>query len=120
MTTIEKINIELAKHRMSGAELERKLGVTRSVYSQWNTGKTKPSKKRIAQIAEILEVPVESLLSDDDLNGSQTKQGATEDEIKFALFGQEDISDELYAEVKRYAAYALEQEKFKKFNQGQK
>jgi len=120
MDTIDKINKLLAEKQMTGADLGRMLGVSNSVYSQWNTRKTKPRMNKLKQIADILGVTVADLLPDDDLNGSQTKQGATEDEIKFALFGQEDISDELYAEVKRYAAYALEQEKFKKFNQGQK
>lgn len=115
MTTIEKINLALAKRQMSGADLERELGVSRSVYSQWNTGKTNPSKKRLVKIAEILGVSVESLLPDD--NGAEEKS-VSDDEIKFALFGTSDITDELYAEVKRYAAYAMEQEKFKKFNQG--
>ncbi len=115
MTTIEKINLALAKRQMSGADLERKLGVSRSVYSQWNTGRTNPSKKRLAQIAEILEVTVESLLPDDE---AVSEKSVSDDDIKFALFGTDEITDELYAEVKRYAAYAMEQEKFKKFNQG--
>lgn len=118
MNSIEKINLLLAKNQMTGAELERKLGVTRSVYSQWNTGKTKPSKKRLGQIAELFGVPVEEIMPDDVAQESKTKLSvATDEQVKFALFGTDEISDELFAEVRRYAAYAMEQEKFRKFNQ---
>ena len=115
MTTVEKINRELSRKKMTGAELERKLGFSRSVYSQWNTGKTRPSKKSLARIAEILDVNIDDLLPDDDTE----KQGheVTEDDIKFALFGTDDITDEVYQEVLRYAKYAQEQERFKKFHQ---
>lgn len=119
MTTIEKINLQLAKHSMSGADLERKIGVSRSVYSQWNTGRTKPSMKRLKQIAELFDIQVEDLLPDNEKTAvASDARAVTDDDIKFAFFGTTDITDELYAEVKRYAQYAMEQEKFKRFNQG--
>ena len=118
MTTIEKINFQLAKHNMTGADLERKLGVSRSVYSQWNTGKTKPSMKSLGRIAELFDISVADLLPDNEKTASATEAKAvTDDDIKFAFFGTTDITDELYSEVKRYAQYAMEQEKFKRFNQ---
>lgn len=117
MDTIDKINVLLAERQMSGADLERRLGVTRSVYSQWNTRKTKPKRNRMKKIAEILGVSVDDILPDDDLNGVQTRPVASVEEIKIALFGVNGVSDELYAEVKRYAAYVLEQDKFRKFHQ---
>ena len=64
MTSIEKINILLAQHGMSGADLERAIGVSNSVYSQWNTGATKPSRKNLKKIADYFQIDVTELLDD--------------------------------------------------------
>lgn len=62
MDSIDKINIYLAQIGQTGADLSRALGLSNSIYSQWNTKKTKPSKKTLAKISAYLGVPVESLL----------------------------------------------------------
>lgn len=64
MDSIDKINFILAKKGMSGADLERKIGVSNSVYSQWNTKVTKPSKKSLAKVADALEVDISDILPD--------------------------------------------------------
>lgn len=119
MDTIDKINALLAEKGMTGAELSRLLGVTNSVYSQWNKRKTTPKMSRMPKIAEILGVSVADLLPDNENTAPEASAPKTvsDDDIKFSLFGSQDISDELFEEVKRYAKYALEQEKFKKFHQ---
>lgn len=61
MDTIDKINLLLAKKGMTGADLNRAIGVSSAVYSQWNTRATKPSKKNLAKIAEVLNVEVSEL-----------------------------------------------------------
>lgn len=66
MDTIDKINYYLVKNGMSGADLERRIGVSNSVYSQWNTRTTKPSKKSLIKVAEALRVPLEDLLPDNE------------------------------------------------------
>lgn len=63
MATINNINRVLKERGMTGADLSRLIGVSSGVYSQWNTGTTKPSAKRIAKIAEVLDVSVEYLLT---------------------------------------------------------
>lgn len=64
MDAIDKINYFLAKKGMTGADLERKIGVSNSVYSQWNTKTTKPSKKSLAKVAQALEVDIIQILPD--------------------------------------------------------
>ncbi len=64
MDAIDKINAILAKKGMNGAELERKIGASNSVYSQWNTRTTKPSKKSLLKVAEALEVDISEILPD--------------------------------------------------------
>lgn len=74
MDAIDKINVLLAQKGMSGADLERQIGVSNSVYSQWNTKLTKPSKKSLLKVAEALGVDVSEILPDE-----KKKEKATAD-----------------------------------------
>ena len=62
MDVIDKINAELSKIGITGSEMCRALGFSSGVYSQWNTKKTKPSKKAIKLVAEFLKISVDYLL----------------------------------------------------------
>lgn len=64
MDSIDKINLHLTRLGMSGADLEREIGVSNSVYSQWNTKSTKPSKKNLIKVAKLFGVDVAELMPD--------------------------------------------------------
>lgn len=64
MDTIDKINYHLVKKGKTGADLSRALGLSNSVYSQWNTGKTRPRKSKLIAIADYLGVSVADLMPD--------------------------------------------------------
>ena len=66
MERIDKINAVLALKGLTGADLSRMIGVSNSIYSQWNHYKVKPSNRTLRKIADVLDVPVESLLADDE------------------------------------------------------
>lgn len=66
MDVIDRINLCLSQIGKNGAEMSRELGLSNSIYSQWNTKKTKPSKKNLSRIADYLGVTVEYLLSGDE------------------------------------------------------
>lgn len=66
MDAIDKINRLLALKGMSGAELEKRIGVSNSVYSQWNTKATKPSSKSLLKVAAALDVDVNDITADKD------------------------------------------------------
>lgn len=66
MDSIAKINRFLAERGMSGAQLEKAIGVSHSVYSQWNTRRTKPSSKSLKKISEVLGVSVFDLQEDQE------------------------------------------------------
>ena len=61
MAAIDNINLCLAEHGMSGANLTRALNLSNGVYSQWNTGLTTPRKSTIKKIADYFGVSVEYL-----------------------------------------------------------
>lgn len=65
MDAIDKINFYLSKKGKNGADLSRALGLSNSIYSQWNTRKTTPSNARLPAIAEYLGVSVEDIMPDD-------------------------------------------------------
>lgn len=66
MRTIDKINYYLRIIGRNGADLSRALGLSNSIYSQWNTGKSKPSPQKLPAIAEFLGVSVADILPDDE------------------------------------------------------
>lgn len=75
MNSIDKINLLLTKLGMTGADLERAIGVSQSVYSQWNTGRTTPSKRSLSKIAIVLGVSIEELLPDETKKESASITG---------------------------------------------
>lgn len=66
MDTIDKINYYLVKQGKTGADLSRALGLSNSIYSQWNKKKTKPKTSKLSVIAEYLGVSVADILPDDE------------------------------------------------------
>lgn len=74
MDSIDKINALLFKLGMTGADLERLIGVSNSVYSQWNTKTTKPSKKSLAKVAVALNVDISEIMPDPKKKEKPTTQ----------------------------------------------
>jgi transcriptional regulator with XRE-family HTH domain len=73
-----------------------------------------PSLDKVTALAAYFNVSVDYLLGNDT---SATKAPATDEELKFALFnGTDGITDEMFEEVKQYAAMVKlrEQQKGKK------
>lgn len=98
----------LSEKGISKKEFYDACGLTSSAYSQWNTGKTSPSKKALHKVSDFLGLNYEWLTTGDgEKEKAPTPEGerkATDEEIKFALFGGDgDITDAMYDEVKRFA-----------------
>ncbi len=81
-------------------EVAAALNVSQPTVSDWESGRKMPSRSNLLRLAEFLESSV------DDLLGVERKTQPSDEEIKFALFGAEDIDDDLLEEVKRFARYA--------------
>lgn len=116
MTDMYKIIDELlAEKGISGAKMSADLGMSRSFMTELRKGRAKSVKLETAQkIADYLGVNVSYLLGDEE-NGPSSGKGertVTDADIKFALFGGDgEITDEMYEEVKRFAAYLKEKRK---------
>ena len=73
---------------------------------------------RALTLATYLGVSVDSILTGNENKKAPTVSGervVSDDEIKFALFGGDgEITDDMYDEVKRFAAYVKQREADKK------
>ena len=115
---------ELRKsHGMSQKALGDKLHVTQGAVSQWENERTLPDTQRA--IASFFDVSLDYLLglSNDpkaisqsyamaallDASADVQRSPASDDDLKFALFGSsKDITDAQFEEVKRFAQFIKE------------
>ena len=103
----------LTEKGISGAKLSADLGMSRSFMTELRKGRAKSVKVETAQkIAQYLGVSVAYLMGETE-TGSPAAGGraVTDEDIKFALFGGDgEITDEMYAEVRNFAAYLKRRE----------
>ncbi len=89
------------------------IGLNRSAVAKWKAG-GQPNGTTAARLAAYFGVTTDYLLgrSQERLPGTAK---ISDEDIKFALFGGSgDITDAMYDEVKRFAAFLLEREAGKK------
>lgn len=65
MRTIDKIQEILNTKNISAAKMMRELGFSSGLFSQWKTGKQKPSLEKLEMIADYLDVTIETLRKDE-------------------------------------------------------
>lgn len=107
----------LTKKGISGAKMSADLGMSRSFMTELRKGRAKSVKLETAQkIADYLGVSVSTLMGEEEKNPSpeNRERNITDEDIKFALFGGSgEITDEMYEEVKRFAAYLKDKQQGK-------
>ncbi len=109
MTIAEKIQTLRKQAKLTQTELGEMLGVQKNAVSKWECGRVSdiPAGK-IKAMAQIFQVPPSYLIDGEVKNAPfSTPRGAIrEEDIKFALFGgDEEVTDEMYEEVKQFAAF---------------
>lgn len=109
MTTAEKIKFLRKQAKLTQTELGEMLGVQKNAVSKWECGRvTDIPAGKIKAMAQIFQVPP-SYLIDNDLKEpapAPDPSGIREEDIKFALFGGDaEITDEMFEEVKQFAAF---------------
>ena len=86
------------------------IGLNRSAVAKWKAG-GKPTGNTAAKLAAYLGVTTDFLLTGQE----EPKPIVTDDDIKFALFGGDgEITDAMYDEVKKFAAFIKQREAEKK------
>lgn len=103
MCTLDTIRALLKSERKTQQELCQYLGVSKQAFTEWNGGRNTSYKKYLPQIAEFFGVSVDYLLGKTEQK--EKSPSVSDEEIKFALFGGGEITDEMWDEVKRYAEF---------------
>lgn len=116
MDAIDKINFYLSKKGKNGADLSRALGLSNSIYSQWNTRKAKPSNARLPAIAEYLGVSVEDIMPD-DVAANAASEGAKKAPDPEIEGGRQAVSNFISATNDRAALLAIINEATKKLQE---
>ena len=68
MAKLNRIRIVLAEHDLNNKWLADKLGKDQATISKWVTNTTQPSLEALIAIANVLEVPVQELVRQDEFN----------------------------------------------------
>lgn len=101
---IEELCIEKS---ITITEMCRELKINRSSLSELKQGRAKSlSADKVIKIAEFFSVSPAYITGDSDRKTIESKGTVTDDDIKFALFGDVDIDDEVLEEVRHYAQIA--------------
>lgn len=116
MNSVERVKFICKERKIAISKLERELGFSNGYIAQLRKG-TFPAD-RLADIAAYLSVSTEYLLTGQEAKKATTSSGeraVSDDDIKFALFGGDsEITDEMYEEVRKFAAFVKQREADKK------
>ena len=91
-------------------QLAEKIGVSNTCISNWEKGLSRPDADMIQKLCDILH------LQPNDIYGTKEapaggRRSVSDDDIKFALFGGDgEITDAMFDEVKRFAAFLKQRE----------
>lgn len=94
---------------MTQPELAEKLGVSRSAVSMYERGMREPNFSTLEALSDIFGVDMNTLTGTAPEEAQEPK--VTARDIKFALFGDADVDDDVYEEVKAFARFAKERRK---------
>lgn len=91
------------------------IGLSRTIGTKWKTTGATPQGETLSKIADYFGVSVDYLLGNEPKEKAPAKsEGISDDDIKFALFnGADNITDEMFEEVKRFAQFIQERERSK-------
>ncbi len=97
-------NIKKLRHArcVSQTTIAEYLGITKQAYSLYENGKREPEFKTLKKLAEYFGTDTDSLLYEEN------QAVVSDSRLKFALFGDTEIDDEVLEDVKKLAKLHLE------------
>lgn len=114
MNCVDRVKQICKERKIPLSKLERDLGFANGYIGQLRKG-VFPTD-RLLLIADYLSVTHTYLMTGEEkAPANDGKRSVSDEDIKFALFGGDgEITDEMYDEVKRFAAYIKQREGDKK------
>lgn len=111
----EKIRQARKAAGLTQRQLADRLGVSNTSVSNWEKNLSRPDADLIQQLCAILGLQPNDFYGTVETAPIGTSRRVSEDDIKFALFGGDgEITDAMYDEVKRFAAFVKQREAEKK------
>ena len=111
-TNLQQIRTKAGVSQQAAADY---LGISRQAYSHYELNESlyihKTDYETLLKLAEFFGVSVLEILGAPEEKKAPVPEGerkVNEEDIKFALFGDAAIDDELYEEVKAFARFAKE------------
>jgi len=110
MNSVERVKAICKERRIPISKVEKDLGFSNGYIGQLRKG-VFPAD-RLALIAEYLGVSSDFLMTGKEKTPTETgERQVTDKDIQFALFGGSDeITEKMYDEVKKFAAYVKQRE----------
>lgn len=93
----------------TGAALE--MGISRGAVSAWKNGARIPNSAILTKISAYFGVSVDYLLGNEEKEKPTAEKAVSDEELKFALFGDATVSDEDFEDVKRFAEFIKNKKK---------
>jgi len=107
---VQMVELELKKRNIPKERFYKESGISSATMSQWRKRIYSPSSAAIKKIEEYLGVTF-TIEQKEKAPTEIGERSVSDDDIKFALFGGDGkITDEMYDEVKRFAAYIKQRE----------
>lgn len=104
LDTLDRIMQLLKEQRKTQKQLMDYLGLGKTAFTGWKNGSNTSYKKHLDKIAEFFDVSADYLLGKTENRRPKTDK-ITEKDIKFALFGDSDVTDQMYDDVKDFVQY---------------
>lgn len=107
----EKIRNARKSLGLTQRQLAEQLGVSNTSISNWEKGLSRPDADMIQKLCDILRLQPNDFYGTNEAPGETTRRHVSDEDIKFALFGGDgEISDAMFDEVKRFAAFLKQRE----------
>ena len=106
-----------AERGISPSRAAVEAGLSKSTVTKWkNAPDSAPTGAALQKLTEYFNISYAELLGEETKNAPATEdKRITDDDIKFALFGGDgEITDEMYEEVRNFAAFVKSREAKKK------
>ncbi len=96
------------QQNVTQTQVAQKLGITKQAYSLYENGKREPDFDTLKELAEFFGTDTDSLLYDSD------NIPVSDQRLKFALFGDADVDDDVLSDVRHLAMLQLQLSRDKK------
>ena len=92
-------------------QLADTLGVANTSVSNWEKGLSRPDADMIQKLCAILHLQANDFYGTTEAPAQNSRRPVSDEDIKFALFGGDgEITDAMFDEVKRFAAFLKQRE----------